>query len=215
MTDYIIETYFKHPSYWLLNGAPYFSIYDLTKLLESFGSIEETYKAVNDFRVKVKKAGFRDLHLNAVVWGNTILPGPEQTIVNDIDQLLQQVGFNSVSSYVWVHYVKPDFPVQDYTSARHIYFEFAEKLADLLSLPYYPNITIGWDSSPRTKQDDPWEDIGYPFTGVFVNNEPVDVKQALIRVKDYLEKHLFIFSLLRYLPRYSISVLHLPAGSSR
>ena len=189
MTDYIIEKYFKHPSYWRLNDAPYFSIYDLTKFLENFGSVEATSKAVNDFRVKVIKAGFKDLNLNAVVWGNTILPGPEKTIVTDINQLLQQVGFNSVSSYVWAHYVKPDFPVQDYTSARSIYFQFAENITDSISLPYYPNITIGWDSSPRTKQDEPWENLGYPYTGVFINNEPGSFQQALIRVKDYLEYH--------------------------
>jgi hypothetical protein len=189
MTDYIIETYFKHPSYWLLHDAPYFSIYDLTKFLENFGSVEATSEAVNDFRVKVIDAGFTDLHLNAVIWGNTTLPGTENTIVTDIDQMLQQIGFNSVSSYVWVHYVKPDFPVQDYTSARNIYFQFAEKIADSLSLPYYPNITIGWDSSPRTKQDEPWENLGYPYTGVFINNDPGNVKQALIRVKNYLEYH--------------------------
>ncbi|KPK87866.1 MAG: hypothetical protein AMS27_01155 [Bacteroides sp. SM23_62_1] len=189
MTDYVIETYFKHLSYWFIDGAPYFSIYDLTKFLESFGSVEATATAVNSFRAKVKNAGFADLHLNAVIWGNTILPGPEKTIVTDINQLLQQVGFNSASSYVWVHYVKPDFPVHDYLNARYTYFNFAEKIADSLDLPYYPNVTIGWDPSPRTEKDEPWEDLGYPFTGVFINNEPANVKQALLRAKEYLANH--------------------------
>jgi len=189
MTGYVIETYFKHPSYWLIGGAPYFSIYDLSKFLENFGSVEASALAVNGFREKVKKAGFKDLHLNAVLWGNIQLPGPEQTTVKDIDRLLHQVGFNSVSSYVWVHYVRPDFPVHDYTNARNKYFGFAEKIADSLSLPYYPNITVGWDSSPRTKQDEPWKNFGYPYTGIFVNNTPENVKQALMQVKEYLDHH--------------------------
>ena len=56
MTDYVIETYFKHPSYWLVDGAPYFSVYDLSRFVENFGSVEATGEAVASFRNKVKAA---------------------------------------------------------------------------------------------------------------------------------------------------------------
>ena len=36
--DHVIKDYFQHPSYWRIEGKPYFSFYDLGKLLESFGS---------------------------------------------------------------------------------------------------------------------------------------------------------------------------------
>ena len=36
LIDYCVGTYFKHPSYWLMDGCPYFSVYELTKLLASF-----------------------------------------------------------------------------------------------------------------------------------------------------------------------------------
>ena len=49
MTDYAIKTYFHHPSYWKIDGRPYFSVYDLSKLLESFGSVAETRTARQPF----------------------------------------------------------------------------------------------------------------------------------------------------------------------
>jgi hypothetical protein len=74
MTDYIIETYFKHPSYWLINGSPYFSVYDLSKLVRSFGTLESTARAIDRFEDKVINAGFKGLHMNAVVWRRTTSP---------------------------------------------------------------------------------------------------------------------------------------------
>lgn len=69
ITRHVIEDYFKHPSYWRIDGKPYFSFYDLGKLLESFGTVQATRDALEAFRAKAVKAGLPGLHLNAVVWG--------------------------------------------------------------------------------------------------------------------------------------------------
>ena len=37
ITDLVIARYFKHPSYWKIDGKPYFSIYEMGLFLESFG----------------------------------------------------------------------------------------------------------------------------------------------------------------------------------
>jgi hypothetical protein len=37
--DLVISKYFKHPSYWFVDGKPYFSIYEMSQFLDSFGSI--------------------------------------------------------------------------------------------------------------------------------------------------------------------------------
>ncbi len=82
ITDLVIERYFKHPSYWLIDGCPYFSIYELHTLIEGLGGIEATRRgAGRASERKVKAAGFPDLHLNAVVWDLAILPG--ETAVKD------------------------------------------------------------------------------------------------------------------------------------
>ena len=188
MTDYIIETYFKHPSYCKIDGEPYFSVYDLTRFMQIFGSVEATAKGIVEFRRKVKEAGFLDLNMNAVVWRRTILPTDEK--VTNISELVKKLGFDSITSYVWVHHVRmPKFPQTPYTYVQEKYFEYAKATADTFGLPYYPNVTMGWDSSPRAHQDDPYENIGYPFMATLSGNTPVAFKNALIQMKILLDEH--------------------------
>jgi hypothetical protein len=89
--DHVIADYFSHPSYWKIDGKPYFSFYDLGKLVEDFGSVEATRAGLDDFRAKVKAAGFPGLYLNAVGWGRPILPG--ETTPTDIAGLVRRLGF--------------------------------------------------------------------------------------------------------------------------
>ncbi len=189
MTDYVIETYFKHPSYWLIDNAPYFSIYDLTKFIRNFGSTKATIKGIEAFRKKVRDAGFGDLHLNAVVWGRTILPSEERIEVDDMGSFLKELGFTSTTSYVWIHHVQPDFPEQAYPEVQAQYFSYAENFSASIDLPYYPNVTMGWDSSPRTKQTENFSHLGYPFTGTLSNNTPENFREALLEMREYLDQH--------------------------
>jgi hypothetical protein len=59
--DHLIKDYFHHPSYWKIDGKPYFSFYDLTKLLENFGSVEATRAALDGFRARAKAAGLPEV----------------------------------------------------------------------------------------------------------------------------------------------------------
>jgi hypothetical protein len=48
-----------------------------------------------------------------------------------------------------------------------------------MPVPYLPNVTMGWDPTPRTT---PWpmdRDRGYPYTSVLVDNSPAAVGGAL------------------------------------
>ena len=189
MTDYIIETYFKHPSYWLIDGSPYFSVYDLTKLVRSFGSLQSTANAIKRFHQKVTDAGFKGLHMNAVVWGRTILPSEEIIEIEDMNAFLKDLGFTSATSYVWIHHVRLDFPTHPFTEVQDKYFDYADKFAGSIEIPYYPNVTMGWDSSPRANQDDRFANHGYPFMGTISMNTPENFKKALIQVRDYLDQH--------------------------
>lgn len=189
MTDYIIAKYFKHPSYWLIEGAPYFSVYDLGKFLESFGSTAAAAKALSDFREKTKAAGFKDLNINAVVWGTTILPGEKN--VADPNRIVKELGFNSVTDYVWIHHVVlRDFPSTPYNWVKDEYFKYALTASNQLHVPYYPNVSMGWDSSPRTNQNGPWSNSGYPYTPVITGNTPQAFKNALQEAKTFMDKHL-------------------------
>ena len=184
--DYVIEKYFKHPSHWMIDGKPYFSIYDLGEFVENFGSVEGARKAVDRFRKKTKAAGFVGLHFNAIVWGRTVLPGESEPA--DVRQVVRDLGFDSVSSYVWVHHVGLPQMETDYAYVQEKYFEYWEEARAKFDVPYYPNVTIGWDPSPRTHQDDEYGNFGYPFTNTIVNNAPERFEGALLATKSRLDE---------------------------
>jgi len=184
--DHVIGRYFKHPSYWKIDGKPYFSIYDLTKLMQSFGTVEAARDALDEFRGKATAAGLPGIHLNAVVWGHSILPGEEKA-ANPAD-VVKRLGFDSVTSYVWIHHVALPKMQTDYKHVQDKYFEYWAKAEKMFDVPYYPNVTMGWDSSPRTHQDDPYGNFGYPFMNTIAGNTPERFEQALLATKQRLEE---------------------------
>lgn len=188
MTTYIIEKYFKNPSYWKIDGEPYFSLYDLGNFLDSFGTTEGAAQAIELFRKKTIAAGFKGLNMNAVIWASTTLPGTKTVAMPD--ELVKKLGFNSVTSYVWVHHVGlRNFPTNNYDSVKTEYFKYAQRATAELSVPYYPNVSMGWDPSPRTNQAAPWGNFGYPYTPVITGNTPAAFKQALAEAKTFMDAH--------------------------
>ena len=186
MTTLLAETYFRHPSYWMVEGKPYFSLYDLTSLLAGFGSIEAARAGLDAFRAKCTAAGLPGLHLNAVVWGRAILPG--ETAPTDPARVVEALGFDSVTSYVWIHHVALErFPQTDYDEVMRKYLAFAEGHAEAMGVPYFPNITMGWDSSPRTVQSDVFDGRRYPFMATIGGNTPERFETACRAVRDWVE----------------------------
>ena len=182
--DRVIRDYFSHPSYWRIDGKPYFSFYDLTKLLANFGSVGATRAGLDVFRAKAKTAGLPGLHLNVVVWGQPILPG--EKVPPDPAKLVRDLGFDSVTSYVWVHHVLLPKQQTDYNDVRDGYFSYWDKAKRLFAVPYYPNVTMGWDPSPRCDQRDSLDNSGYPFTNTIGNNTPENFETALRMAKERL-----------------------------
>lgn len=184
ITDVLLG-YFKHPNHFKIGGAPYFSVYDLTKFLASFGGIAEARAAVDRFRAKVKAAGFPDLHLNAVVWGRPVLPVEKAPV--DPLAILDGVGFDSVTSYVWIHHVPLNELETPYEQVRDEYFAYWDRAKMEYKRPYYPNVSVGWDSSPRTDQQDEYGNWGYPFTNTIAGNTPKAFWEALRLTKERME----------------------------
>ena len=182
--DHVIHDYFLRKNYWKINGRPYFSVYDLNKLVQSFGSLEATRTAFDRFRAKAVAAGLPGLHLNAVMWERVILPS-EQTVV-DSKQLVDKLGFDSVTSYVWIHHVGLPDQATDYNYVRDRYFEYWTGATKAYNVPYIPNVTIGWDSSPRADQSQPFGNYGYPFMNTIRNNTPENFERALEMAKEKL-----------------------------
>lgn len=184
ISDLLVKKYFVHPSYWRVDGKPYFSIYELTKLLESFGSVEATRAALDRLRAKATAAGLPGVHLNAVVWGQPILPGEGKPA--DIAKLIKDLGFDSVTSYVWIHHVGLPTQQTDYNYVRDAYFRYWDEAEREFDVPYFPNVTMGWDPSPRADQRDSFTNSGYPFMNIISGNTPDRFREALEMTKQRL-----------------------------
>lgn len=180
--DLVIRDYFSQPNYWKIDGKPYFSFYELTKLGQNFGSYEATKAALKRFREKAKAAGFPDVHLNAVYWGRPNIPG--EGTISDPVKMIEDLGFDSVTSYVWIHHVGLPQLVTDYNWVRDAYFQHWDRARTGFKIPYIPNVSMGWDSSPRADQRDEFGNFGYPFTNTIGNNTPENFKKALELTKE-------------------------------
>src|SRR5579863_5524632 len=91
MTDQLLKL-FEHPSYFKIEGAPYFSLYELFRFVEGMGGIRGASDALAALRSKAAAAGLPDVHVNAVTWGVKLLPG--QSDARDLVDMLHQLGVN-------------------------------------------------------------------------------------------------------------------------
>ncbi|MBI3971657.1 MAG: glycoside hydrolase family 99-like domain-containing protein [Chloroflexi bacterium] len=194
LTDYVVERYFTRPNYLTLDGQPYFSIYEVGTFIKGIGGIEAAREALDRFRAKVRAAGFPDLHLNGIVWGvmrdggaggegrDSLMAAVPETV-----RAALALGVSSVGSYTWIHHLDGSprgFPRASYSRTREQYADWRER-CERLPVTYVPNVTMGWDSSPRTHPADPFEPFGYPWMAVLEGNTPDVFRAALERAKAY------------------------------
>lgn len=121
----LISKYLTQPNYWKIDGKAYFSIYDIQRFIDSFGSMEKTRKAMDQLRKKAIQSGLKGVHWNLIAWGMPILS--EQDAPKDIPALIKALGFDSATSYVWIHHARLDKPQTDYNHVRNQYFAHWEK----------------------------------------------------------------------------------------
>ena len=183
--DYVIARFFSHPGYWKLEGCPYFSIYELSHLVNDLGGMAATQEALDGFRAKVRAAGFPDLHLNAVLWGLQTLPA--DSAAGSGPTLAATLGVQSVTTYSWSHHMDlTPFPEIEYGQAAGQMRSFWQKTAAEYGIPYHPNVSMGWDASSRTDPASPFVAGHYPYFPVLVNNTPDAFAASLQEAKDFL-----------------------------
>ncbi|HWR99771.1 MAG TPA: glycoside hydrolase family 99-like domain-containing protein [Prolixibacteraceae bacterium] len=182
--DLVIKEYFTKPNYWKIDGKAYFSVYDVKKFVEGFGSMEATKAAMDRMRNKAIAAGLKGVHWNLVAWGNPILP--VEKAPSNTPELIRMLGFDSSTSYVWIHHVALPKTQTDYNYVRDAYFAHWNKAKAEYGVPYFPNVTMGWDPTPRCDLKSEWAPVGYPFMNTIGNNTPENFKTALQMTKDKL-----------------------------
>jgi hypothetical protein len=189
MVEHIIAAYFGQPNYLTVDGKPWFSLYEIGNFIVGMGGVEQARDALAWFRSRVVAAGFPGLHLDAVVWGFGVLP--TAITVDDPATLLTVLGFDNATSYVWIHHADMAefrFPNADSRQLRDAAFADYEHLARTLPVPFHPNVTVGWDSTPRISADVPFVPGRYPFLPVF-DQTPAEFEAALQRAAAFVEEH--------------------------
>jgi len=187
LVGYWIENYLGRPSYWKLGGKLYLSVYELHTFVRGLGGPAGAQEAIGYLRDKVRAAGLGEMHLNAIDWGVRVPPGDAD--IASPNALLAKLGIDSVGSYTWLHQARPSgFPTSEYREAAEQARDYWYAARRDFQAPYLPNVTIGWDTSPRAVQSGEYSNAGYPFGPILVNNTPQLFARSLRELRQFLDE---------------------------
>jgi len=156
----------------------------LRTFVNGMGGLKQAREALMDFQTRARKAGLPGVHLNAVDWAVKPVGGAK-----DADEMISALGIESVTSYCWLHNAElKGFPAASYTVWRDASIAKWDELARRFRVPFFPNVSMGWDSSPRTEQNVEFRSLGYPYTAVATGNTPAEFQKALEAAKAYLDR---------------------------
>ncbi|HBE76716.1 MAG TPA: hypothetical protein DDW65_02880 [Firmicutes bacterium] len=175
----LIERYFKHPSYYKIDGKPVFMIYDLANLMKGLGGADATRAAFEWFRGQAVKAGLPGLHLQMTLWGEMSfnLSGVDDGMKATTDQIIKLVGFDSMTHYQFVHFTDID---RDYQEIIPDVLKEWARIENSYDMMYFPHISIGWDNNPRFMEF---------RKGIVKNNTPENVQLAFEKAKMFIDAH--------------------------
>ncbi len=174
-----IEMYFSHPSYYKIDGKPVYMIYDMQNLISGLGGLKQAADALEYFRRETQKAGFPGLELQLSVRtdGGSNLTGFDKRYEGNLVDAVKTLGFDSLTHYQFVHFVDVD---RDYNEIIEDAVKVWDRMAKNFDIPYYPHVSVGWDSSPRYNKF---------FAKVVKNNTPENVKKAFELVKEHVDNN--------------------------
>lgn len=179
--DRTIEKYFKKENYYKIDGCPVYMIFDFDNFIRSFNTTEECKRGLELFRKKTVDAGFPGLHFQTVYWSDRVynwLPDGDINKGKHVYDLYEYLGIDSVTNYNWGGSVYFD---GDYTELTDNYVDSITRDSERLTIPFYPNISVGWDNNVRF----------HNFReGVVENNTPENFRTACEKVKAFADNSL-------------------------
>lgn len=177
ITDRMIDKYFTHPSYYKIGNKPVLMIYDIRNLVRGLGGVEKVKDAFADFDRRARAAGFDGVHFQAVLYR---VESMKHKILLDGEPMLEAIsrmGFHSATHYQTCGIVNVN---RDYAETLPDIAKEWKRLDEELSLPFYPGISVGWDTQPRFLT---------PKNNVCKNNTPEEVKKGFLMARDYVDGH--------------------------
>ncbi|MBQ4577388.1 MAG: glycoside hydrolase family 99-like domain-containing protein, partial [Firmicutes bacterium] len=177
--DRVIAQYFCKPNYYKINGCPVFMIYDICNLIKGLGGVDNTRAALEEFRSKVKAAGFPDLHLQLTIWSeNSVnISGVDAAKTGSTRDIVPALGIDSMSHYQFVHFVNCN---RSFPEILPDVKKEWERIDAEYDVPYFPHVTIGWDNNPR------YTALVGP---IMTENTPENFKKGLEMAKEYVDTH--------------------------
>ncbi len=174
-----IERYFGHPSYYKIGGKPVLMIYDLNKLIEGLGGVDATAQALAWLRDEVKKAGHPGLELQLSMRKHSekSLSGIAGDNLGTQKEVVEKLGFDSLTHYQFCHFANVN---RDYSEVMVDVRKEWETVRTGYKATYYPHVSVGWDSSPRTPKR---------LGAVIKNNTPGNFEKALRDAKALVDAH--------------------------
>lgn len=178
IVDRTIEKYFKHPSYYKIDGKPVYMIYELYNLVNGLGGLEKTKEGLQYFREQTVKAGFKGLHLQLAAWGkgNLNVSGVDSN-GNKTNISFEDLGFDSITNYQFAHVTNVD---RNYVDVMRDVEKEYERIDNDYTITYFPHVSVGWDNTPRHK---------VRRGAICYNNTPENFEKALRSAKKYADTH--------------------------
>lgn len=172
ITDTVIRRYMSHPGYWRVADGAYFSWHQFGLFVDWMGGWDSTRAVLDDFRGRARAAGVGELHLTCV--GGISLDDGD-------GRRLSEAGIDSFTPYNWLDAMPLDQGLTvDYAEWRARAEDGWSERRTLLSVPFAPNVTMGWDSSARVRQDQELQISTWPRLPVVVDNTPDRFREALL-----------------------------------
>jgi len=175
-----ISRYFSRPNYYKIDGRPVLSIYDVCKFV-SWDGEAKAVERIAYLREEVKKAGFPDLHLQALC----ISGSPEEPPMAKMP-----FKTDSVTIYNWLY--RTWGRVNDETKPMLTYCEWGERAMESMDVAkkaveanggvYFPNITVGWDTNARYPK-------GHERMSVTGSN-PEDFERFARQLRDWADRNI-------------------------
>jgi len=155
--SFVAGQYFIEPDYFKVNGACYLSIFDTAFFIRQLGP-ELAAQAIDSARKVLDGMGLK-LHLAAID------PIPEH------QPLLRQIGFDSVTHYVFLPEWSGDY-LQDFEQCARMRARQWQHYQPATQLPYVPSVSPGWDANPRAVDYGREKPKKYPWSPIVTGCSP-------------------------------------------
>ncbi len=182
IVDRVIGKYFHKGNYFRIDGKPVFSIFNFHKFVEDFGSLEGAREALDYFRAQTVAAGFPGLHIQVIAFGgnqkNPSILRRDLSEGKNSHEIVSMLGINSATKYNWGQAEG----LEDYLVWGEQAMQRRKHWDEALDIPYFPNVSIGWDDTPR-----------FPAKGkshvIHYHKSPESFASYLWKAREYANQH--------------------------